>query len=200
LHVTATQHILDVRASDPPLSGGPEKEEAMTSKPATALALAAAALAVLAVTVPVAAAPVTLHGTATGALRWKFTNPDVGRKAALGALGTVTPLRPGASFTGSEHFPGFVASGYVQGRGKLSSTQGTITLSFRFGPYKGFTTTITTRGTYHIVSGTGQFAGATGNGVVGEKIGGPIGTGPNPRPQHVTISFNPPPILTPILH
>jgi hypothetical protein len=167
----------------------------MISKRATALALATAALAALAVTVPAAAAPVVLHGTVTGALRWKFTNPDVGRKAALGAQGTLTPLGPGASFTGSEHFPGFVATSYVQGRGKLSSTKGTITITFRFGPYKGFTTAITTRGAYHIVSGTGQFVGATGSGVVAEKIGGPIGTGPNPRPQHVTISFNPPPIL-----
>jgi hypothetical protein len=170
-----------------------------------ALTLAVAGVAALVATAPAAHAGVilprleTLRGTMHGALRWKLTNPDVGRAAVLGAQGTVGPLGPSTAFSASEHFPGFVAKGYVQGQAKLSGLRGSMTITFRFGPYKGFSSTITTRGTYHIVSGTGQFVGATGNGVIAEQIGGPIGTGPNPRPQHVAIAFNPPPIVKPIL-
>jgi hypothetical protein len=177
----------------------------MKSKRMTALALAVAGAAALVTTAPAAHAGVllprlvTLHGTMHGALRWKLTNPDVGRASTLGAQGTVGPLGPGTSFIGTEHFPGFVARGYVQGQGKLSGLRGAITFTFRFGPYKGFTSTIITRGRYSITSGTGQFTGATGTGVIAELIGGPIGTGPNPRPLRLTIAFNPPPIVKPIL-
>jgi hypothetical protein len=156
----------------------------------SALAFAAVALAVA---VPAAArvsnAPVVLHGSPKGLVTWKFSAPDTGRSNTFRVAGIVSPLGVGTVFIGSEQFPGFVAHGYVLGRGKLKSAQGTIALSFRFGPYKGFTSTITTPGTYHIKSGTGQFVGATGNGTIREKIGAAGGL---PNTNKVKFMFNPP--------
>jgi hypothetical protein len=103
-----------------------------------------------------------LSGTIGGTWTLLHTIPDTGGKQALMGQGTVHPLGP-VEASGTLYTPGFIGSGHAEIELRLSAGKGSVKLLLVGPLQRGFSHPPTSFH-YTIVSGTGAFAGATGNG------------------------------------
>jgi len=131
-----------------------------------------------------------LSGTVSGTWSAAHTLPDIGVRQALTGTGPVKPLGSKVQVSRQLQLPGFIRTGRATGTLTLSTSKGNVMLQLLGPNTKGFGGPVISLG-YKIIRGTGQYAGASGNGVVSlsETSGGVVPALAGPRSQSFTLAF-----------